>query len=440
MLHDPLARPSRRPTRRTAGWNGRRSLHPRRRLPGGWYRSGQYHRRGDGRLPARPRLRADVVLAERLRQELQRPDRGRDRDDDRRNGSSSTTAGRSTPSASVARAARTRPIRSPTTTRASSTGSSSAARSRTSGSATVTFITTPGCWTRISRAGRRSVDPGAEASGRPASRRTRPCRYGGQRADGSIRARNCDIVPVGRRYDPRRTRGGVAAMSTTTRSTPTALIRRPGSPGGRWTTWASSTGCGVLQSGVITPEQFLDLNERVGGFDADANLVPARTVADPRGDARGVPDRAADQRRGRAGRRTDHRLSRVLRRQSYGDIHVRYHTFSMRARLEKANGTSANHVSLLEDAQYGLFSTASPLLQHAVDSLDEWLTDLAADDSSRPRIDKIVARAPVHPGRRAAERRKDSLPNRSIATRRPAASSCSRPRRSRARSPAPGGR
>ena len=80
--------------------------------------------------------------------------------------------------------------------------------------------------------------------------------------------------------------------------------------------------------------------------------------------------------------------------QSYGDIHVRYHTFSMRARLEKANGTAANQVSLLEDAKYGLFSTASPLLQHAVDSMDRWLTQLTADGSSRPRIDKIVAARP----------------------------------------------
>jgi hypothetical protein len=80
--------------------------------------------------------------------------------------------------------------------------------------------------------------------------------------------------------------------------------------------------------------------------------------------------------------------------QSYGDIHVRYHTFSMRARLEKANGTSANQVSLLEDARYGLFSTDSPLLQHAIDSMDRWLTVLEADATSRPRIDKIVAARP----------------------------------------------
>jgi len=39
-------------------------------------------------------------------------------------------------------------------------------------------------------------------------------------------------------------------------------------------------GLGVLKSGAITPQQFLDLNERIGGFDQDANFVAARSVGD----------------------------------------------------------------------------------------------------------------------------------------------------------------
>ena len=206
--------------------------------------------------------------------------------------------------------------------------------------------------------------------------------------------RNCDIIPAADRYDPVQNPRGVRcdvydhAINAYGADPATGFARRPLDNVG------VQYGLGVLRSGVITPDQFLDLNQRVGGFDADANLVPARTVADPQA------VRAAY----RTGRLTsggggladvpiiDYRA--YYDDQPYGDIHVRYHTFSMRARLEQANGTSANHVSLLEDAQYGLFSTASPLLQHAVDSLDQWLTDLAADDSSRPRIDKIVDARP----------------------------------------------
>ncbi len=78
-----------------------------------------------------------------------------------------------------------------------------------------------------------------------------------------------------------------------------------------------------------------------------------------------------------------------------GDIHVRYHSFSMQARLEKANGTAANRVSLLEDARYGLLGTGSPLVRHAITQMDRWLTALSADHSNAPRIDKIVRAKPA---------------------------------------------
>jgi L-amino acid N-acyltransferase YncA len=42
-----------------------------------------------------------------------------------------------------------------------------------------------------------------------------------------------------------------------------------------------------------------------------------------------------------------------------GDIHVRYHSFSMRERLEKANGRSDNQVMVVEDNRYGLYDNAS---------------------------------------------------------------------------------
>ncbi|MER7249148.1 DUF6351 family protein [Kribbella sp. NPDC000426] len=206
--------------------------------------------------------------------------------------------------------------------------------------------------------------------------------------------RNCDIVPAAQRYDPVANPRGVRcdvfdhAINTYGVDPATGFVRRPLDNVG------VQYGLGVLKSGVITPAQFLDLNEHIGGFDADANLVPARTVADPL--AVRTAYRTGRLTNGGGGLKDvpiiDYRA--YFDTQSYGDIHVRYHTFSMRARLEKANGTSANQVSLLEDAKYGLFSTDSPLLQHAVDSMDSWLTVLDADGTSRPRIDKIVAARP----------------------------------------------
>ncbi|HZX04876.1 DUF6351 family protein [Kribbella sp.] len=205
---------------------------------------------------------------------------------------------------------------------------------------------------------------------------------------------NCGSVPVGLRYDPLRNPHGVRcdvydhAVTVYGKDPLTGFARRPLDNVG------VQYGLKVLKSGVITPAQFLDLNRRIGGFDADANLVPARTEADP--EAVRAAYRTGRLTNGGGGLRDvpiiDYRA--YADTQPWGDIHLRYHTFSMRARLEKANGTAANQVSLLEDAKYGLFSTASPLLRHAVQEMDRWLTQLTADATSRPRIDKIVAAKP----------------------------------------------
>jgi hypothetical protein len=206
--------------------------------------------------------------------------------------------------------------------------------------------------------------------------------------------RNCDIVAAAQRYDPVANPRGVRcdvfdhAINAYGVDPSTGFVRRPLDNVG------VQYGLGVLRSGGITPSQFLDLNEHIGGFDADANLVPARTVADPQ--AVRTAYRTGRLTSGGGGLKDvpiiDYRA--YFDTQPNGDIHVRYHTLSMRARLRKANGTAANQVSLLEDAKYGLFSTAGPLLQHAVDAMDRWLTVLVADATARPRIAKIVAAKP----------------------------------------------
>ncbi|MBP2350924.1 hypothetical protein JOF29_002007 [Kribbella aluminosa] len=206
--------------------------------------------------------------------------------------------------------------------------------------------------------------------------------------------RNCGSVPVGLRYDPVGNPRGVRcdvydhAVTVYGKDPLTGFARRPLDNVG------VQYGLRVLKTGVITPAQFLDLNRRVGGFDADANLVPARTEADP--EAVRAAYRTGRLTSGGGGLRDvpiiDYRA--YADTQPWGDLHLRYHTFSMRARLEKSNGTAANQVSLLEDSRYGLFSTASPLLRHAVKEMDHWLTQLTADGTARPRIDKIVAARP----------------------------------------------
>ncbi len=154
-------------------------------------------------------------------------------------------------------------------------------------------------------------------------------------------------------------------------------------------------GLAALNDGAITLTQFLDLNERVGGYDNDGQFRAERTVGDP------AALRAAYETgrvtHGGGGLATipiiDYRgYSDDVER---GDVHVRYHSFSMRERLLRANGRADNHVMLVEDNRYGLYSTDSPRAQEALAQMDAWLTALVADDSTDPVIEKVVRAKPV---------------------------------------------
>ena len=150
----------------------------------------------------------------------------------------------------------------------------------------------------------------------------------------------------------------------------------------------------ALNAGTITNAQFLDLNERIGGFDNDGNVVASRSQADL------VAVRAAY----RTGRPTsgggglahtpfiDYR--NYLDDAPNGDVHMRYHSFSLRERLITANGTADNHVILVEDNRHRGRSS-SPVNMEALAHMDQWLTALAEDTSGDSAIEKVGRAKPA---------------------------------------------
>ncbi len=156
-------------------------------------------------------------------------------------------------------------------------------------------------------------------------------------------------------------------------------------------------GLKLLNDGSISVEQFLDLNEKVGGFDIDANILPPgeRTVADLR--ATRASYQSGRLLNGGGGLAS----LPIIDYRAYndevpnGDIHVRYHSFSTRERLLKANGRVDNHVMVIEDNRYGLYGTSSPLLQRMILSMDRWVTAIKADTRAIPQIDKVVQNKPA---------------------------------------------
>ncbi len=138
-------------------------------------------------------------------------------------------------------------------------------------------------------------------------------------------------------------------------------------------------GLEAWRAGTITAEQFLDLNEGVGGLDVDAQPTTARSVADPT--ARHNAYATGRMLYGGNGLGDvpliDYRA--YTDQQAGGDIHMRYQSFSTRARLRDANGDAGNQVMLVENDARGLFDANSPVLTYALDSIDTWIANVQAD-------------------------------------------------------------
>jgi hypothetical protein len=193
-------------------------------------------------------------------------------------------------------------------------------------------------------------------------------------------------IPVEQRYDRATNPTGVRCdlydhmVNMLGRDSKTGFARRPIDNVG------VQYGLGALNAGAITVDMFLDLNERIGGYDDDGNYVSARTAADQQA------IKAAYE----TGRVTNGglglRMTPIIDYRGYVDqpensqeVHSRFHSFSLRQRLLNANGTFDNQVMLVEDGRAGttgLFGDTSPVLSHALTQMDQWLTSLTADASN----------------------------------------------------------
>jgi hypothetical protein len=160
-------------------------------------------------------------------------------------------------------------------------------------------------------------------------------------------------------------------------------------------------GLQTLNERRITKAQFLELNEKIGGVDIDANFTRERTTG----------DRAAAIRRGYE---TGRFLSgggglasmpiidiRAYLDSNPGDPHVRVYSFVTRERLRKVNGHVDNHVMLA--ASRGDDAFEGPLSREGIRQMDRWRANLAKDTSSAPRAVKVVRARPARASHQMAE-------------------------------------
>jgi uncharacterized tannase-like protein DUF6351 len=208
--------------------------------------------------------------------------------------------------------------------------------------------------------------------------------------------RNNCLLPAALVYDPATnpngTRCGDADLATAVWGTTEGVV--PGSVRARQTydNVGIEYGLNALRSGAITPEEFVTLNEKVGGLDPDSNRVATRSTADR--PALDIAYRAGIVSSGK-------NLGKVPIIDSRGydeqGIHYIWRTFSERARIEAANeGDHGNQVIW----RYGTgLVPATPAQSAAVtlksfETMDRWLSELNVS-SPKPTLNSVRTQGDV---------------------------------------------
>jgi hypothetical protein len=146
-------------------------------------------------------------------------------------------------------------------------------------------------------------------------------------------------------------------------------------------------GLAALNSGEITPAQFIDVNQKIGGFNIDWQPQPQRMVADE-------PALANAYRTGIINEGNNLNQVAIVDLRGPNDpglAHDSFRSFAVRARLDQNFGTHANQViwegpvPLLGDVEYD---------DQALVAMNSWLEAVSKDASGKSLPQKVIADKP----------------------------------------------
>ena len=141
-------------------------------------------------------------------------------------------------------------------------------------------------------------------------------------------------------------------------------------------------GLSALNNRTITAAQFLDLNEKIGGVDADDNYIPSRTTGDAAAIQRAY--QAGLMLSGKGGLASIPVFDNATSKES-GGYHYGWFHYALRDRLRQANGDSANMVMW----------RSMPSDNSAQDLFDRWMTAYKSDTSNDPQRAKVLHAKPA---------------------------------------------
>jgi hypothetical protein len=228
-------------------------------------------------------------------------------------------------------------------------------------------------------------------------------RYPGRKAD------NCDTAVLAMiEEDPRVDPEDVRCTFADDLAQVFGIDPETGAARSPWDNVGVQYGLVALNAGIISFEQFIDLNQRIGGHDINGNITPDRAVGDPQAVAAAYATGQVNLYNGGNASIPIVSTRYNLDDDPWGrgdanvDVHDRYHSAITAARLMKYNGNRDNFVQFTATsigAGYGPnpSTPGSPFNQQALEAvamMDAWMTAIANDTSDMTQAEKVAAHKP----------------------------------------------
>jgi hypothetical protein len=210
------------------------------------------------------------------------------------------------------------------------------------------------------------------------------------------------VVPVDKRYDPVTNPTGArptvfdVARNMYGRDPSTGFALRP------FDNVGVQYGLEALNAGVITPAQFIHLNENIGGFDHDSSFVAGRTTGDLGAIRRAY--QSGITLGGGGGLASIPVFDTTIIYDDDQFYHYQWFHFATRERMRKQNGHTDNHVMWRGGAPItALFGQPDPIgnginatvATESWKTFIEWVSKYRADHSNAPTSVKVVRNKPA---------------------------------------------
>lgn len=207
--------------------------------------------------------------------------------------------------------------------------------------------------------------------------------------------RNCDAsIPRELRYDPSANPKGARCDLFGDQINVVGRDPRTGYANRALDNVGVQYGLAAFNAGQIDGEHFLELNEHLGGYDLDGNLVGARMQATP--DALRIAYQHGVVLTGGGGLSEVPIIDGRPYSDDLADVHDLVRSFITRARLMAANGSADNQVIIVAPRSDSSDNSLEIQLQvRLLAQMDRWLDRIAADVAPGTRAQKIVRDKPA---------------------------------------------